>query len=425
MEGGAGAGGAGSRAWEDRVVTTTVETKKQASCRAVAHSGSLRQSQAESPASYPMPKPGLARGFQRGYWTERHVLDPHVRAGDPGGRCPEVSGVLQARNFSFVPTPSHAGGICRVRVWSWLRLGTSWPCPLRSSWGSGPPACSPSRPVAGGRDFQAGLRFRIKSGWSGGEGWRGGLAAGLIPAANLLLLPSAVTGLDIPQPPKSVSYPSPSPGGRHSLHFMDEEIETQSPSYLFLIHRKRCRLGMWPVWTLTPSAPVQTAGPQRPRRPPVLREPCSALSAGSLCFSELSLGQDSPLEVGVPAHTPKPLPGREKAGKKAPPRASHFHFGPPFKTSHSCSSFLSSCSSVPWAAGALAPGGKPLSEEVTFQPQLILQGLIHGGPLFQEVRAAAPFLWTPIGLLVHSSNIRRGREGYSCRLPTPCVLSSF
>ncbi|XP_023389086.1 uncharacterized protein LOC111742745 [Pteropus vampyrus] len=346
-----------------------------------------------------MPKPGLARGFQRGYWTERHVLDPHVRAGDRGGRCPEVSGVLQARNSSFVPTPSHAGGICRVRVWSWLRLGTSWPCPLRSSWGSGPPACSPSRPVAGGRDFQAGLRFRIKSGpekgsgWSGGEGWRGGLAAGLIPAANLLLLPSAVTGLDIPQPPKSLSYPSPSPGGRHSLHFMDEEIETQSPSYLFLIHRKRCRLGMWPVWTLTPSAPVQTAGPQRPRRPPVLSEPCSALSAGSLCFSELalswSLGQDSPLE-----------------------------------TSHSCSSFLSSCSSVPWAAGALAPGGKRLFE-VTFQPQLILQSLIHGGPLFQEVREAAPFLWTPIGLLVHSSNIRGGREGYSCRLPTPYVLSSF
>lgn len=112
---------------------------------------------------------------------------------------------------------------------------------------------------------------------------------------------------------------------------MDEEIETQSPSYLFLIHRKRCRLRMWPVWTLTPSAPVQTAGPQRPCRPPVLSEPCSALSAGSLCFSELSLGQDSPLEVGLPAHTPKPLPGREKAGKKAPPRASLFSLRPSFQ----------------------------------------------------------------------------------------------
>lgn len=86
----------------------------------------------------------------RAYWTELHVLDPHVRAGARGGRCPEVSGVLQARDFSFVPTPSHAGGICRVRVWSWLRLGTRWSRPLCSSWGSGPPASSPSRLSPGG-----------------------------------------------------------------------------------------------------------------------------------------------------------------------------------------------------------------------------------------------------------------------------------
>lgn len=95
--------GGRSRCWRSRFLGLRgqgVETKKQASCRAVACSGFLGTSQAESPASYPMPKPGLVRGLRRGYWTELHVLDPHVRAGDRGGRSmPRVSGVLQAQDF--------------------------------------------------------------------------------------------------------------------------------------------------------------------------------------------------------------------------------------------------------------------------------------------------------------------------------------
>lgn len=269
-------------------------------------------------------------------------------------------------------------------------------------------------PVAGGRDFQAGLRFRIKSGpekGSGGRG-RGGLAAGLIPAANLLLLPSSVTGLDIPQPPKSLSYPSPSPRGKHSLHFMDEEIETQSPSYLFLVHRKCCRRERGQPGHLPPRhlCRLQGAGPQRPRRPPALSEPCSALSAGSLCFSELSwTGAAS--GGGAPNLHPQAFARQARRLLLAP---HYFHFHPPFKTSHSCSS-------MPRAAGAPAPRCKCLSE-VTFQPQLILQGLIHGGPLFQEVREAAPFLWTPISLLVLSSNIRgEGKDAHADCLPLVCL----
>lgn len=78
------------------------------------------------------------------------------------------------------PPPAQAGGIYSIRAWSWLRLGTSWSHNLCSSPGSRPPVSSPPRQSFGGsqpleeRDFQAGLRFSIKSGpekGSDGEGW--------------------------------------------------------------------------------------------------------------------------------------------------------------------------------------------------------------------------------------------------------------
>lgn len=58
-------------------------------------------------------------------------------------------------------------------------------------------------------------------------------------------------------------------------------------------------------------------------------------------------------------------------------------------TSHGCSSCLPSCSSVLHPVEVLAAGRKCLSYGVSFQPELHLQGPVHRGSLFQEVREEA------------------------------------
>lgn len=119
--------------------------------------------------------------------------------------------------------------------------------------------------------------------------------------------------------------------------------------------------------------------------------------------------------------TPPSLPTQGEGGQKAPPNASLFSLPNSCQDRAQPLQRALLCSSGPWAAGALAPGCNRLSE-VTFQPQLILRGPNHGGPLFQEARGAAPFLWTPIGLLVHSSNIRgEGKGTHADCLPLVCL----
>lgn len=68
-----------------------------------------------------MPRSGLFRLHEKARAPFLlHALDPYIRA-----RCPEV--VRSAPGWDpLSPMPSRAGGICRVRAPSWLRLGSSW-----------------------------------------------------------------------------------------------------------------------------------------------------------------------------------------------------------------------------------------------------------------------------------------------------------
>lgn len=102
----------------------------------------------------------------------------------------------------------------------------------------------------------------------------------------------------------------------------------------------------------------------RPRRPPVLSEPRRALSAGSVCFSELSWTGATP-GGGAPGPHPQAFPRREKAGRRPLLTPRYFHFQTPVKTAHSCSSMLSSAPPGPGQQGLWPPDAAPLRSNIS------------------------------------------------------------
>lgn len=144
---------------------------------------------------------------------------------------------------------------------------------------------------------------------------------------------------------------------------MDEEIETQSPSCLFLVHRKRRRLGTCPAWTLPPRHLCRRLVPTPPP-PSSAEEPRRALSAGSVCFSELSWTGATP-GGGAPGPHPQAFPRREKAGRRPLLTPHYFHFQTPVKTAHSRSSVLSSAPPGPGQQGLWPPDAAPLRSNIS------------------------------------------------------------
>lgn len=156
-----------------------------------------------------------------------------------------------------------------------------------------------------------------------------GLAAGLIPAANLCSsFLHQLTALTFSHRPPVLFLPITQSHRETDPSILRVRTLRLSVQVICFWSKKCSRLGAPPAWTL--NLPGLRRGlrkplctllvPRHPRPPPVLSEPCSQLSQKPL--------------LSTPSGQAQPTL----------PESCYLHFHPPFETAHGCSGSLSACS---------------------------------------------------------------------------------